>query len=364
MSHVFISYAREDAVSARRVAEALERAGFSVWWDRQIPPGRSWDDVIGRALDAAVCVVVLWSGVSVVSRWVREEAEKAANRNCLIPVLLERVNPPFGFGRIQAADLSGWAGDEKAPELAALRMAVSDLVREASDGAAVGERTAGQASVSSKRPAGGRRLLWVAGPVVAAFLIVWAVSRWDWSSPSPSEPGAPTKSAPAAQPSPPVTIGRSHVGCEVFQDSEAVVSGGPITEITVYHAGYVHGIRVRYGTGGLGATHGFTAGIPSDDWIVPEGHRIVRVEGELASATSGAGCPVRVEYVSRLQFFTDRGSRSPRFGTAGGEPFVVTVPEHETLKTISGSANLKRHKCFNRALASMTFRFEIQSGTP
>src|SRR5512146_3199851 len=106
MSDVFISYAKEDAAAARMVADALQRADFSVWWDHRIPPGKTWDEVIGRAIDNAACVVVLWSRTSVQSRYVREEAERDVSRQCLIPALVEKVDPPFGFARIQAADLS------------------------------------------------------------------------------------------------------------------------------------------------------------------------------------------------------------------------------------------------------------------
>ena len=74
MSNVFISYAKEDAATAQMLANALQRAELSVWWNRDIPPGKTWDDVIGCALDAAACVIVLWSSASIQSRWVREEA--------------------------------------------------------------------------------------------------------------------------------------------------------------------------------------------------------------------------------------------------------------------------------------------------
>jgi hypothetical protein len=129
MDTVFISYAREDAEAARMVADALEKAKIPVWWDRHIPPGKTWDEVIGRALDAAACVIVLWSRTSVESRYVREEAVRAASRNCLIPVFLEKVAPPFGFGLIQAADLSGWRGDDQDPKFTELLAAVSALTK-------------------------------------------------------------------------------------------------------------------------------------------------------------------------------------------------------------------------------------------
>ena len=116
MSDVFVSYAREDKEPARTVADALAHQGFSIWFDEKTTPGKAWDEVIGRELDNARCVVVLWSEASIKSRWVKEEAGRAADRNCLVPVLIETVTPPFGFRSIQAADLSEWHGDAAAPQ--------------------------------------------------------------------------------------------------------------------------------------------------------------------------------------------------------------------------------------------------------
>jgi TIR domain len=61
MSDIFISYAREDPNKAKAIAELFQQQSWSVWWDRNIPPGRSFDEVIEEALGAAKCVVVLWS---------------------------------------------------------------------------------------------------------------------------------------------------------------------------------------------------------------------------------------------------------------------------------------------------------------
>jgi hypothetical protein len=36
MADIFISYARPDRARAKALAEALERNGWSVWWDRGI----------------------------------------------------------------------------------------------------------------------------------------------------------------------------------------------------------------------------------------------------------------------------------------------------------------------------------------
>ena len=56
-----------------------------------------------------------WTKNSVTSEWVLEEAETGKSRRILIPVLLDNVQPPFGFGSIQAANLVAWNGDNSSP---------------------------------------------------------------------------------------------------------------------------------------------------------------------------------------------------------------------------------------------------------
>jgi hypothetical protein len=116
MSDIFISYARGDRPRARLLAEALLQHGWSVWWDRDIPPGQSFDVVIESALESARCVVVLWSGESVASDWVKTEAAEGARRGILVPALIEDVRLPLEFRRIQAANLSDWQGPTPRPE--------------------------------------------------------------------------------------------------------------------------------------------------------------------------------------------------------------------------------------------------------
>ena len=82
-----------------------------MWWDRTIPPGRYFDDVIQEALHAAKCVVVLWSRASIASNWVKAEAAEAAARNILVPAFIEDVALPIQFKRMQSADLTGWSGE-------------------------------------------------------------------------------------------------------------------------------------------------------------------------------------------------------------------------------------------------------------
>ena len=125
MSDIFISYASENREQAHKLASALETLGWSVWWDRHIITGQAYDQVIEHELNDAKSVVVLWSGHSVASEWVKNEAAAAAERGVLLPVLIERVTVPLEFRRKQTADLIGWDGDPSHSGFQALCRGVS-----------------------------------------------------------------------------------------------------------------------------------------------------------------------------------------------------------------------------------------------
>jgi formylglycine-generating enzyme required for sulfatase activity len=128
LSDIFISYAREDLRRAKQLAEALKAQGWSVFWDRTIPAGKSWHEMIDAALHKARCVIVTWSEASIQSSWVREEAEEGRERKILVPVLFAEVKPPIGFRSIQAASLVNWDGRPTAEEFQQLISAVADIL--------------------------------------------------------------------------------------------------------------------------------------------------------------------------------------------------------------------------------------------
>jgi formylglycine-generating enzyme required for sulfatase activity len=128
MADIFISYARGDRDSAERLARALQACGWSVWWDQTIPPGMSFPAVIEKELTAAGCVIVLWSRVSVASKWVKREARFADNRDKLIPALIAEIKPPFEFSEIHAASLIDWRANPSHPGFRQLVAAVADMV--------------------------------------------------------------------------------------------------------------------------------------------------------------------------------------------------------------------------------------------
>jgi len=126
MSDVFVSYKAEDRRRVKPLVEALQAEGFSVWWDEQIGGGSAWRQAIETELNAASCVIVIWSTRSVGpdGTFVQDEATRAQQRHVYVPVLIDKVHLPLGFGETQALPLAGWRGDRSDPRYEALLSAV------------------------------------------------------------------------------------------------------------------------------------------------------------------------------------------------------------------------------------------------
>ena len=123
---VFVSYKAEDRARLRPLIGALEREGFTVWWDTHIGGGAHWREDIQEHLDGAKCVIVVWSrrSVGIEGDFVRDEASRARKRGAYLPVRLDAVEPPLGFGEVQAISLKGWKGDPTDPRFLAITEAV------------------------------------------------------------------------------------------------------------------------------------------------------------------------------------------------------------------------------------------------
>lgn len=117
MADVFVSYKAEDRRRVAALVAALESQDLSVWWDAHIGGGSEWREEIERNLDAARCVIVVWSKGSTGpnGEFVRDEATRAMRRKVYLPVRIDRVDPPLGFGEQQVIDLVGWKGDATDP---------------------------------------------------------------------------------------------------------------------------------------------------------------------------------------------------------------------------------------------------------
>ena len=132
---LFLSYARADEPFARKLATALEQAGFTIWWDAMIEGGAAFGRSIAEALERADAVLVLWSKTSIDSDWVKDEAAQGRDRHRLIPLAIDGTPPPLGFRQYQTIDLSHWNGRRTAPQFASLERAVA---------AALGQKPAAQ----------------------------------------------------------------------------------------------------------------------------------------------------------------------------------------------------------------------------
>jgi hypothetical protein len=196
MRDIFISYAREDKERAALLAEALKENGWSVWWDRKIPPGKTFASVIEAEIEAAKCVIVLWSEDSIASDWVQNEASEGARKKILVPALIDDVKIPFEFRRIQAADLTDWQARPGHPGFATLINAISQIVgapeameqnkkpvRQSEVNIAAERQTKEEKVVpATQRPANGRRKIIVAGVVLAVIIAVVGVWTYTFKS--------------------------------------------------------------------------------------------------------------------------------------------------------------------------------------
>jgi serine/threonine-protein kinase len=126
MSEVFLSYKAEDRARLKPLVAALEADGCHVWWDAHIGGGTDWREEIQDHLDVARCVIVAWSERSVGhdGSFVRDEAGRAREHHTYLPICIDAVKPPLGFGEVQAISLTGWKGNRKDPRYQALLTAV------------------------------------------------------------------------------------------------------------------------------------------------------------------------------------------------------------------------------------------------
>lgn len=164
MPDVFISYAREDREFARRLAQCLEGRGLTVWWDWDLIGGENYRAKIRDAIKDSKKALVLWSRVSVASGFVIDEATEARRLGKLIPVSIDRTNPPFGFGDLHTIPL-----DKPDGNLDALIAAIAD-------------RAAPRAQTPAPRR---KRLLFVAASLTAGCILALAGGSYWFYAPIP-----------------------------------------------------------------------------------------------------------------------------------------------------------------------------------
>jgi hypothetical protein len=107
----FLSYAREDQIAVRAIAEELRQDGFLIWLDaKDLLPGDDWKARIEDAIERADYVLVFLANNSVnkvgyVQRELKYALEqqdlRPSSHRYMIPILLEPCNPPRELSSIQ-----------------------------------------------------------------------------------------------------------------------------------------------------------------------------------------------------------------------------------------------------------------------
>ncbi len=128
VSDVFLSYAAENRSAARTIAEVLQRRGLTVAWNWDQLDADAAVEATERELDAARCVVALWSEAAAASGWVEPEALAGLRGAGLVQAHLDGVKIPRRLRRAATVDLTGWDGSRVAPDLERLVDAVAAAV--------------------------------------------------------------------------------------------------------------------------------------------------------------------------------------------------------------------------------------------
>jgi hypothetical protein len=103
---LFITYAHENMVKVRELAELLTAGGHTVWFDNQLLPGQDWKLELGNAIARCDAFVYALTKDSVASEWCEWEFATAVRlRKAVVPILLEAdVVVPQPLQSLQYAD--------------------------------------------------------------------------------------------------------------------------------------------------------------------------------------------------------------------------------------------------------------------
>ena len=104
---IFISYSHRNSDQAAEIISTLNRAGFRVWYDEGLIPGREWDENIAEHISECSYLIAFISPNYIESQNCRDEISYARdlNKDRLL-VYLEETDLPAGMAmrlmRLQA----------------------------------------------------------------------------------------------------------------------------------------------------------------------------------------------------------------------------------------------------------------------
>lgn len=135
MPDIFISYKQEERGIAANLASRLTEEGYDVWWDAALLAGERFEDEIAEVLSASRAVIVLWSRKSVLSDWVKAEAESARLQRKVLPTVIDDLpleGLPLLFRGLHVTPLKDWQGEPSHAGFSELMKAVRERVGAAS----------------------------------------------------------------------------------------------------------------------------------------------------------------------------------------------------------------------------------------
>ena len=204
MADVFISYARENQPFAQRVAEAVRRDGYDVFWDDDLPPHLSYGEVITEKIGNARAAIVIWSKDAAASEWVRAEADLVRSHKKLIQTSIDDHPLPMPFNQIQYAAIGDWTGEPDHPGWRKVRASLAALSGRQPDTvpppvAAPPAATAPAAAAAPRRRSGA-----MLATALAGLVLVGAVAGGlYWSRASSGDALVAETRAPTSNPTPP-----------------------------------------------------------------------------------------------------------------------------------------------------------------
>lgn len=221
MVDVFISYSRDNKARVADIAAAATAAGYDVWWDAELPPHRSYGDVITEKIGSAKAAIVVWSHASAQSEWVRAEADVARNQKKLVQTAIDDVMPPLPFNQIQFADLSDWNGDPGHSGWRKVLMSLEELCGREAAPSPVPMRKAPPPQADLQTPPPAQKSSFLPWALLGLAAIAVALLAWKLLQPSQPTPATSSVAATADAGSTPSTGASSQISPAGDRPAEA-----------------------------------------------------------------------------------------------------------------------------------------------
>ncbi len=116
MSHIFLSYKRDERDYVATLANALTRNGYAVWWDFDLAGGDHFDSSIKAAVEAAYVVVVVVTPAGEDSEWMKREQFHAEKLRVPVIPLVREGALWMRLNTLQAIDGTAATLDDPAPD--------------------------------------------------------------------------------------------------------------------------------------------------------------------------------------------------------------------------------------------------------